>query len=130
MLEDDEVQPLLLQLLLLQPSLPPGDADAGAAVPDADQIEGLGEGLIEVPRPLFCGDDDDAAAAAELLAPSRGPRCSCGDLGMVLVRDHGENVQLPDPLSILQHPLHSPNMHQWLLIAPAEKDVGGKKGLE
>lgn len=75
MLEDDEVQPPpLLQLLLLQPSLPPGDADAGTAVPVADQIEGLGEGLIEVPRPLFCGDDDDAVVAAELPAPSMGPR--------------------------------------------------------
>lgn len=49
---------------------------------------------------------------------------------MVLVMDHGENVQLLDPLSILQHLLHSPNTHQWLLIAPAGKDVGGKKGLE
>lgn len=60
---------MLLQLLQLQPSQPPEDADAAAAGPNVDRTAGLDVGLTEVPKPL-----DDVDVAAELPAPSRGPR--------------------------------------------------------
>lgn len=67
MLEGDEGWLLRLQLLQLQPSLPPVCADAGAVWPDVDQIAGLDEGPTEVPKPPC-----DADAAAEPRAPSMG----------------------------------------------------------
>lgn len=69
MSEGGEGRLLRLQLLQLQPSLPPEGADAGAVGPDVDRIAGPGGGLIEVPKPPC-----DADAAAGPRAPSRGPR--------------------------------------------------------
>lgn len=65
MLEGDEGWLLRLQLLQLQPSLPPECADAGAVWPDVDLIAGLDEGPTAVPKPPCAAD-----AAAELRAPS------------------------------------------------------------
>lgn len=69
MLEGGEGRLLRLQLLQLQPSLPPEGADAGAVGPNVDRIAGPGGGPIEVPKPPC-----DGGAAAEPQAPSRGPR--------------------------------------------------------
>lgn len=60
---------LQLQLLQLQPSLPPEGADAGAVEPHVDRIAGPSEGLTGVTKPPC-----DADVAAEPQAPSRGPR--------------------------------------------------------
>lgn len=70
MSEGGEGRLLRLQLLQLQPSLPPGYADAGAVGPNVDRIAGLSEGQTEVPRSPCDADD----VAAEPQTPSRGPR--------------------------------------------------------
>lgn len=114
---------LRLQLLQLQPSLPPEGADAGAVGPDVDRIAGLGEGQTEAPEPPC-----DADVAAELQAPSRGPRGSYVDPVDVLGLDHGGNGPHLDPPSTLQHLLCSLDTLQWPWSGPAGTDVDGLGG--
>lgn len=120
-MEGGEGPLLRLQLLQLQPSLPPEGADAGAVVPDVDRIEALGEGP-EVPKPPC-----DADVADEPQSPSRGPKCNCVDPDVALVLNHGRNVLLLDPLPT-RHLLCSPDMLQWPWSGPAGKGVGEEEG--